>query len=207
MKLHITSLCLSLYPILSSAAIGSYSGPNEVGTVDIEVPVTNPIHITNTTFINGTYAFNLQTVYFSLYYPAAANSTSSKPEHPWLAPPGGALIAQGLSNADNGQVPSSLIEIGFDVFAANLTIPAAVDVPLVSGTGMLPVMVFSHGNPTMSQWYSQFYGELASRGVVVAAVTHRDGSSPATRVSFKNGSFYDFAAFSSAMVMCVLRNG
>jgi platelet-activating factor acetylhydrolase len=138
-------------------------------------------------------------VYFSLFYPAALNAASSKPQHPWLAPPQD-LIAQGLSVATDGEVSPGLIGAGFSAFAGNLTIPAQVDVDIISGTNKLPVLVFSHGDPTMSQWYSQFYGELASRGIVVAAVTHRDGSSPATRVIFLNGTFYDIVAFKQTQV-------
>jgi platelet-activating factor acetylhydrolase len=139
-------------------------------------------------------------VYFSIYYPTAVGTTSTKPQHPWIPVPGAALIAQGLAQASDGSVPASLIQIGFNAFAANLTIPAQVDVPILLGSNKLPTMIFSHGNPTQSQWYSQFYGELASHGIIVCAVTHRDGSSPATRVSFKNGTNYDIIAFTEAQV-------
>lgn len=183
-----------------SGDLGSYSGQYGVGTIDLEVPAQSPTNITDTTLKNGTYAFRLDTVYFSLFYPIAPGTTSTKAQHPWLAPPKN-LIAQGLSQAIGGSVPASLIQIGFDAFAANLSIPAQVDVPLLSGTNKLPIMTFSHGDPTMSQWYSQFYGELASRGIVVAAVTHRDGSSPATMVLFKNGTSYDIIAFTEAQVL------
>jgi platelet-activating factor acetylhydrolase len=200
MRLHLNILILYLHSFLALGDLGSYSGQYGVGTIDIELPVQSPTNITDTTLKNGTYAFRLDTVYFSLYYPIAPGTTSSKPQHPWLTPPKN-LIAEGLSQAIGGDVPASLIQVGFDIFAANLNIPAQVDVPLISGTNQLPLMTFSHGDPTMSQWYSQFYGELASRGIVIAAITHRDGSSPATMVLFKNGTSYDIIAFTEAQVL------
>ncbi|KAL7920092.1 platelet-activating factor acetylhydrolase, isoform II domain-containing protein [Trichoderma austrokoningii] len=41
-----------------------------------------------------------------------------------------------------------------------------------------PVMVFSHGDASSRRDYTHYIGELASRGYVVAAVEHRDGSCP-----------------------------
>ena len=81
-----------------------------------------------------------------------------------------------------------------------MTIPAQPDVALQSTGGALPVLVFSPGNPTAANWYSQICGELASRGVVVAAVTHRDGSSPATVVKFENGTAYNLTGFTEVYV-------
>lgn len=78
------------------------------------------------------------------------------------------------------------------------TIPALVDVPLhefpviVQTPGFrdlhlteddgFPVMVFSHGMASSRTQYTQYVGELASRGFVVAAIEHRDGSGPGTTI-------------------------
>ena len=93
------------------------------------------------------------------------------------------------------------------MLAGSSEIPASVDVPLASSvperysdvqpdeearTGLkrtserFPVIIFSHGMASSRTSYSQYCGELASRGYVVAAIEHRDGSGPGT-VVMENG--------------------
>jgi platelet-activating factor acetylhydrolase len=53
--------------------------------------------------------------------------------------------------------------------------------------GTLPCVVFTHGMAGMSQSYSHYLGSIASRGFVVAAVEHRDGSGPGSIIHFPDG--------------------
>lgn len=57
-----------------------------------------------------------------------------------------------------------------------------------TGVGKMPIVVFTHGMAGMSQSYSHYLGSIASHGVVVAAVEHRDGSGPGTIVHYTNGT-------------------
>ena len=55
------------------------------------------------------------------------------------------------------------------------------------GNGKLPCVVFTHGMSGMSQSYSHYLGSMASHGIVVAAIEHRDGSGPGTIIHFPSG--------------------
>lgn len=63
-----------------------------------------------------------------------------------------------------------------------------VDDKMVEGTDGWPVIVFSHGMAASRTQYSTYCGELASRGYIVAAIEHRDGSCPASAIMREDGS-------------------
>ncbi|TPX15456.1 uncharacterized protein E0L32_004436 [Thyridium curvatum] len=173
-------------PLLSSR-LPAYSGRYEVGTLDLEIPLETPVRISDTLLkSSGEPAFEVETVLFTLYYPALRGSRSDKPKHLW-APRPLSLTAEGYARI--ARVNNFLIRPVFTfalwLIVGSIEIPAQVDVPLHHGGGggeKLPVMVFSHGMASSRTDYTHYLGEMASRGHVVAAVEHRDGSSPGSLV-------------------------
>jgi len=137
----------------------------------------------------------LDTVLFTIYYPAADNAIPTKPNHPWVSRPV-ALAAEGYARFAhiNNYFIRGIFTVALWAIAGSNTIPAKVDVPLYSNesdpdvdnssrnNGPFPVIIFSHGMASSRTSYSQYCGELASRGYIVVAIEHRDGSSPATVV-------------------------
>ena len=87
------------------------------------------------------------------------------------------------------------------LLAANVRIRAKESVPLVSisetGTESFPVMIFSHGIAGIRTTYSSICCEMASRGVVVVALEHRDGS--ASMTIDQKGNVYPYRAGPSGL--------
>ncbi|RCI12194.1 hypothetical protein L249_0905 [Ophiocordyceps polyrhachis-furcata BCC 54312] len=158
-----------------------YSGQYDVGSVDIEAPLSDaPRRISD--------VFDLESVLFTLYYPipssSSASASASARLRPWLERPVGPT-ARGyarLIGLDCAPV-RWLLSLVLSVLAGPVRIPASVDVPLLSTDSRLPVVVFSHGMASSRSDYSAYVGELASRGFVVAAIEHRDGSCPGSVVA------------------------
>ncbi|KAH9819317.1 Platelet-activating factor acetylhydrolase, isoform II [Teratosphaeria destructans] len=183
-------------PILSSN-LPKYTGDFDVGVIDVEAPCEK--RKLNDATLKGTDgpAFELETVLFSLYYPAVKNSRSSKAHHLWLPKPIN-LHAEGYARFAHmsNWLTNSLFTFGLWTLVGNTKIPAQVDVPLHGsvtkpwidydnehpiddyGLPEFPVIVFSHGMASSRTSYSQYCSELAARGYVVAAIEHRDGSGP-----------------------------
>lgn len=196
--LYITRRLFTSRPLLA-APLPPYRGPFDVGAVDIEVPLQQPQKVSDITFkATGKAAFEVETVLFTLYYPTQkANKTSglhaSENNLHWLPKPI-AATATGYArflHADN-IVLRSLLTLGLWLVAGDITIPAQVGAPLLppddadllakttvpAEGSTLPVVVFSHGMLSSRTDYTAYFGSLASRGIVVAALEHRDGSSP-----------------------------
>ncbi|KAK4032692.1 platelet-activating factor acetylhydrolase, isoform II-domain-containing protein [Parachaetomium inaequale] len=185
-----------------------HTGPYAVGAIDIEAPVSPPRTIHQARF-KGTNekAFELQTVLFTLYYPAtyAAATSSRTKRHTWVPEPL-SLRARGYARAAHisNWFTDRLFTIAINALVGGITIPAAVSVPLSSHatptsqdknagegkehvltsedgpSGGYPVIIFSHGTVSARTDYSHYAGELAARGHIVVMLEHRDGSSPGT---------------------------
>ncbi|KAK5943167.1 hypothetical protein PMZ80_004173 [Knufia obscura] len=203
------SYCFIAGTPLFSSNLPRYTGPHDVGAIDIEVPVREPRQIHGAVFKdNAEPAFELQTVLFTLYYPAAKGAKTGKhhlwvPKPLWLTAVGYAKFAH-ISNS----LTNNLFTGAMGVLVGRTSIPAEVDVPLVSTEDLLqdvladvspsakktprpiqtvtsnglPIIIFTHGMASSRTQYSHYLAELASRGYVCAAIEHRDGSGPGTEI-------------------------
>ncbi|KAK7433319.1 hypothetical protein QQZ08_000258 [Neonectria magnoliae] len=191
--LYVAYCFLTWQPFFSSA-LPPYSGPHAVGAVDIEIALDKPVRISDTLLgVSRGPAFEVQTVLLTLYYPAAKGVRSSKARHPWIPRPI-SLTAEGyarIAHADNFIV-RPLFTFALWLLVGSVGIPAKVDVPLLGAESgdedndKFPVMIFSHGMASSRTDYTHYLGQLASRGYVVAAIEHRDGSCAGSLVKIKN---------------------
>ncbi|KAI1454786.1 PAF acetylhydrolase [Annulohypoxylon moriforme] len=204
--------CYAFSLPLFAHLLPKYSGPYPVGAVDVEIPLASP-RVVDTARLKGTKekAFEIETVLFTIYYPAAQNAISQKPKHYWIEKPisattdGYAKFAH-ISNF----VVNKLLTGAVSALVGDVRIPAQVDVPLADlaatvtevpetrdniqevkkviqiAEGGHPVIIFSHGMSSSRTSYTHYAGELASRGYVVVTLEHRDGSCPGS-IIMKNG--------------------
>lgn len=188
--------CYITWSPLLASKLPKYTGPHEVGAIDVEVPVQEPRKIVEATFKkDGTPAFELDTVLFTLYYPTIKGSRPQKSKHKWFPKPI-SLIAEGYATAAhfNNFFSRQLFTFALWGLASSIEIPAKVDVPLLeshvgdeSTLDTFPVVILSHGDVSSRTDYTAYCGELASRGVIVAAIEHRDGSCPGSIVHLPDG--------------------
>ncbi|KAJ9652503.1 hypothetical protein H2198_008251 [Neophaeococcomyces mojaviensis] len=122
-----------------STRLPQYTGPYNVGAIDIEVPVREPRLIHDAVLKDsGEPAFKLDTVLFTLYYPAKHGVKSKKGHHYWVPKPlwltavGYAKFAN-ISNFLTNNLFTSLMGI----LVGGTKISADVDVPLVSSAELL----------------------------------------------------------------------
>ncbi|KAH8194751.1 hypothetical protein TruAng_011076 [Truncatella angustata] len=213
--MYATKRWLAGQPLLSDA-LPSYSGPYDVGTVDIEVPAAHPRKFSDVVHREtGDAAFELETVMFSIFYPSEKGVKGKGAKHMWI-PESGKLYAEGYARfaGINTWFTNKLFEGSLWSLVGSTTIPAEVDVPIQGaewlgksevvkkeeGQAILagdtketkkeqfPIVVFSHGMASGRTSYTHYLGELASRGYIVAAVEHRDGSGPGTIVYRADGT-------------------
>lgn len=192
--LYVAYCFLTWQPFFSSA-LPAYTGPHAVGAIDVEVPLHKPVRISDTLLRDSRGpAFEVETVLFTLYYPTAKAARSKKSRHPWVPRPL-SLTAEGyarIAHVDNFVV-RPIFTFALWLLVGSVGIPAKVDVPLFGANGddgedadKFPVMIFSHGMASSRTDYTHFLGQIASRGYVVAAIEHRDGSCPGSIVKIKN---------------------
>ncbi|KAL7625325.1 hypothetical protein AAE478_004541 [Parahypoxylon ruwenzoriense] len=170
-----SSLLSRLNPVPGFA---EYTGPYKVGTVDVEIPVSeldSPAPAPDN-------AADIETIQFRIFYPALPDAQGKGIT--WLPAPQrdhlsayiqflgiGALVAQAVSF-----LPRHL---------HYTSIPVVKNAPLLepnTPNKRWPTVIFSHGLGGSRNAYSQIVGSLASHGVVVICPEHRDGSAVASFV-------------------------
>lgn len=189
-----------------STKLPPYTGEYDVGTIDIEATCEKPRDLNPGVVHKDSRlpAFALDTVLFSLYYPSVRGAQSSKPKRSWVERPL-SLTAEGYARFAkiNNAVTNGLFTFGLWSLVGSTRIPAQVDVPIHGtsrsdnalaeqplddyGLPAFPVLVFSHGMASSRTDYTTYCGELASRGYIVAAIEHRDGSGPGSLVMTEDG--------------------
>jgi platelet-activating factor acetylhydrolase len=157
---------LGLFPCLPS-----YPGQYQVGSIDLEIPLESPKHfqVLETT---------VETILVRFFYPLEENVIGKKKCTPpsWLPQPS-MEYAKGYARFLKQPILPTSFVISFATY--NTTIPAVQNAPPFSSSKTpLPVMIFSHGLGGSRNAYSQWCGSLASYGIFVAAIEHRDGSAP-----------------------------
>ena len=133
-------------PLLSSN-LPAYTGQHDVGTIDLEVPVTPSRKVGDA--INtetGKAAFQVDTVLFSLFYPAVKGAVGERPKHLWVPKPV-SLQAEGYARFAhiNNWFTNNLFALGLWTLAGSNTVRAEVDVKL-HGTAWSSHEVEPHGS-------------------------------------------------------------
>ncbi|KAK3299357.1 platelet-activating factor acetylhydrolase, isoform II-domain-containing protein [Chaetomium fimeti] len=157
-----------------------YLGPYKVGTVDVEIPVSELE--SPSTVPDG--SSHIHTVLFRIFYPAVPESNGKHVS--WLPAPQRLHIAAYTQFLGAGNTLASLLSF-LPRHLHWTSIPAHKNATLLPPpsdrpAGRWPTMIFSHGLGGNRNAYSHFAGSLASHGVVVVCPEHRDGSAALTLV-------------------------
>lgn len=149
--------------VLFRQALPPYSGPFSVSTLDLELPVVQPLHRSSfskaTLKSTGNPALQLDTVLATIFYPAATGdprSSSSSTRQTWLQRPV-SQTADGYARFLNFGRPWILRAL-FWIVGARIRLPVQSDVPLADkfspstassdtlvGSDTFPLVIFSHG--------------------------------------------------------------
>ncbi|CAJ2507577.1 Uu.00g087630.m01.CDS01 [Anthostomella pinea] len=149
-----------------------YSGPYQVGTVDVEIPVSeldSPAPAPDNTA-------EIETVQFRVYYPCHPDSRGKRIT--WLPAPQRDHLSAYMQFLGVGNFMAQAVSF-LPRHLYYTTIPAIKNAPVLepeTSNKRWPTAIFSHGLGGSRNAYSQFVGSLASHGVVVFCPDHRDGS-------------------------------
>ncbi|TCD63663.1 hypothetical protein EIP91_005143 [Steccherinum ochraceum] len=137
---------------------------------------------------NAAAGLTIDTVLFTLFYPA--ESMNSNQRVVWF--PRLRQTIDGFLRMANRTPNWAMKSVVYPAAAAAIygtTFPAIENAPLMQAPPKTqwPLMIFSHGVGCSRLMYSAFCGEMASRGYVVAAIEHRDGTGPSSRITNGEG--------------------
>lgn len=127
-------LVIGLTPITSP--LPPYTGPHEVGILDLETEVHRKIIREATFKETGKNAFELSTLAVTLYYPSSLpNAPPSKRPwaRPWLPQPV-SLIGQGYARLAGVSFLSPVFTFALWALGSSTVIPGVVDAPILSGS-------------------------------------------------------------------------
>ncbi|GAA5969320.1 hypothetical protein JCM11641_007550 [Rhodosporidiobolus odoratus] len=190
----------------------AYTGPYAVSTTDLELPVSQPRADFSPALLKATGepALKLDTVLVTLFYPANPNKGGCGKRLNWVQRPV-SQTANGYARFLGKN--AFLVKALFWLVGARITLPVEGDKALaykvdpeeksektatrtseetlvgeqLSKEDQFPLVIFSHGLSGTRTTYSQWCGEIASRGSIVACIEHRDGSGPISVVRLENG--------------------
>jgi len=164
-------------PILSSIfpVLPKYPGPYQVGSIEVEVPLPEVKNFSLT-------ETRVETVLARFFYPTNFSGSRKRIASPTWLPQPATEYAKGYAQFLKQHTFAVYLAIAFAVY--NKTIPAVENAPpIIPSDSPLPVVIFSHGLGGSRNAYSQWCGSLASYGVFVAAIEHRDGTAPISIVN------------------------
>eukprot|EP01134_Creolimax_fragrantissima_P002611 CFRG2611T1 len=113
-------------------------------------------------------------VFMRIYYPSESEGSAS----PWLP-----HYDYGAGYGDLLKLPRWLSGYVVSSVVGHVNIPGGIEGKVrdpPAGSDQWPLVVFSHGLATWRSHYSAVCSDLASRGVIVACIEHRDGSAIAS---------------------------
>ncbi|KAM5344888.1 hypothetical protein ACJ41O_010750 [Fusarium nematophilum] len=157
-------------------AFPEYTGPYKVGTVDIEIPVSELD--APSAAPEGTD--KIHTIQYRMFYPAAPESTEKRIS--WLPTPQRQHLVAYTKFLGIGPMLAEFLSF-LPRHLHYTTIPAHKNAKLLDATTenkRWPTMIFSHGLGGGRNSYSYIAGSLASHGIVVICPEHRDGSAVAS---------------------------